>query len=62
MKDLTIAVLGGSSKEGSGLALRWAKAGHAVILGSRSADKAQTSAAELNHGSGIRITGTPKAN
>ncbi|HWW21889.1 MAG TPA: NADPH-dependent F420 reductase [Steroidobacteraceae bacterium] len=48
MNDLTIAVLGGSGKEGSGLALRWAKAGHPVILGSRSADKAQASAAELN--------------
>ena len=45
---LSIAVLGGSGKEGSGLALRWAKAGHSVILGSRSADKAQAAAEELN--------------
>jgi NADPH-dependent F420 reductase len=44
----TIAVLGGSGNEGSGLALRWAKAGYPVIVGSRSADKAQAAAAELN--------------
>jgi NADPH-dependent F420 reductase len=44
----TIAVLGGSGKEGSGLALRWAKAGYSVIVGSRSAEKAETAAAELN--------------
>jgi len=44
----TIAVLGGSGKEGGGLALRWANAGHTVILGSRSVDKAQAAAQELN--------------
>lgn len=44
----TIAVLGGSGKEGGGLALRWANAGHTVIIGSRSADKAHAAATELN--------------
>jgi NADPH-dependent F420 reductase len=44
----TIAVLGGSGKEGSGLALRWAKAGYPVVIGSRDALKAQAAAAELN--------------
>jgi 8-hydroxy-5-deazaflavin:NADPH oxidoreductase len=44
----TIAVLGGSGKEGSGLALRWARSGHSVILGSRSVGKAQAVASELN--------------
>ena len=43
----TIAVLGGSGKEGSGLAFRWAHAGYPVIIGSRSADKA-AQAAELS--------------
>lgn len=33
---------------GPGLALRWAQAGHHVIIGSRQADKAQGVAAELN--------------
>jgi len=43
----TIAVLGGTGAEGSGLALRLAQAGHRVIIGSRSAEKATSAAAEL---------------
>ena len=45
---MTIAVLGGTGAEGSGLAIRWANAGHAVILGSRNAEKAATAAQVLN--------------
>jgi len=55
MTLLRIAVLGGTGKEGSGLALRWAVAGHEVIIGSREADKAQRSAAELNAALGKQI-------
>jgi len=44
----TLAILGGTGKEGSALALRWAKAGYPVILGSRSAERAAQTAAELN--------------
>lgn len=44
----TIAILGGTGHEGSGLGLRWARAGHSVIIGSRAAEKAQTAATELN--------------
>lgn len=44
----SIAVLGGTGKEGSALAMRWALGGYRVIIGSRSAEKAQTSAAEMN--------------
>jgi NADPH-dependent F420 reductase len=44
----TIAVLGGAGKEGSGLALRWANAGHKVIIGSRSAERAAEAAQEIN--------------
>src|SRR5436190_11274250 len=43
----TLAILGGTGKEGSALALRWAKAGYPVILGSRSAERAAQTAAEL---------------
>lgn len=43
----TIAVLGGTGKEGSGLATRWAQYGYDVIIGSRSEEKAVTRAAEL---------------
>lgn len=45
---MKIAVLGGTGKEGSGLAFRWALKGHAVTLGSRDAVKAQAAATELN--------------
>jgi NADPH-dependent F420 reductase len=45
---LTLAVLGGTGKEGGGLAYRWARAGYLVIIGSRSAERAQKAAAELN--------------
>jgi 8-hydroxy-5-deazaflavin:NADPH oxidoreductase len=44
---MTIAVLGGSGKEGRGLAFRWARAGYRVIIGSRSLENAQSVAKEL---------------
>ncbi|UYN89250.1 MAG: NADPH-dependent F420 reductase [Anaerolineales bacterium] len=44
----TIAIIGGTGALGAGLALRWAHAGHHVIVGSRTAEKAQAAAAELN--------------
>lgn len=37
---VSIAILGGTGKEGKGLAYRWAKAGYQVHIGSRSEDKA----------------------
>lgn len=44
----TIAIIGGTGALGTGLALRWAHAGHKVIVGSRRAEKAEAAAAELN--------------
>ncbi len=44
---LTIAVLGGTGKEGKGLAYRWAKAGYRVLIGSRSSEKAVQAAGEI---------------
>lgn len=44
---LTIAVLGGTGKEGKGLAFRWAKAGYKVVIGSRIPEKAVTAASEI---------------
>ncbi len=44
----TIAILGGTGNEGPGLALRWAKAGHTVFIGSRRLEKAQRVAEDLN--------------
>ena len=49
----TISILGGTGHEGSGLGLRWAKAGHSVIIGSRTAEKAEVAADELNAKLGI---------
>ena len=43
-----IAILGGTGKEGPGLALRWASAGYPIIIGSRQTEKALAMAEELN--------------
>lgn len=48
MTKPTIAVIGGTGAEGSGLAARWAAAGYPVVIGSRSAEKATGAAAELS--------------
>lgn len=47
MSKPTLAILGGTGKEGSGLAFRWAHDGYPVILGSRSAERAKEAAAEM---------------
>lgn len=49
----TIAILGGTGHEGSGLGLRWARTGHSIIIGSRTLEKALTAAAEINHKLGV---------
>lgn len=48
-----LAILGGTGKEGPGLALRWAHAGYKVLIGSRQAEKAAATAQELNAKLGI---------
>jgi len=52
----TIAILGGTGKEGPGLALRWGKAGYPIIIGSRQLEKAQAAADEINQK--LNITST----
>jgi hypothetical protein len=42
-----IAILGGTGPEGTGLALRWARAGETVIIGSRDAARAQQAAESI---------------
>jgi len=44
---MNIAILGGTGKEGAGLALRWAQAGYSIIIGSRDGERARAKAAEL---------------
>jgi 8-hydroxy-5-deazaflavin:NADPH oxidoreductase len=47
MANDTIAILGGTGDLGTGLAIRWAKAGHAIIIGSRTQQKADAAVADL---------------
>ena len=44
----SIAILGGTGDLGTGLARRWAQAGHKVIIGSRTQDKAEAAASDLH--------------
>lgn len=43
-----IAILGGTGPEGSGLAMRWARAGFRVLIGSRDLARAETAAARIS--------------
>jgi NADPH-dependent F420 reductase len=47
-----IAVIGGTGSLGGGLALRWAEAGHKIVIGSRSAEKACDAAVEIRSSTG----------
>jgi len=54
-----IAVLGGTGPAGTGLALRWSRAGETVIIGSRDAQRAQEAAGKIKQkvGSQARVSG-----
>ncbi len=63
-QSITIAVLGGTGKEGSGLAMRWAMNGYKVIIGSRDAERAAAYAAEMSaklDGKQVTGMGNPEA-
>lgn len=47
MAKQTIAILGGTGDLGTGLAIRWAKAGHTIVIGSRTQEKADAAVAAL---------------
>jgi 8-hydroxy-5-deazaflavin:NADPH oxidoreductase len=47
-----VAILGGTGPAGMGLALRWARAGEAIILGSRDAQRAQETAEKIKKNAG----------
>jgi NADPH-dependent F420 reductase len=47
LTPMRIAVVGGTGKEGKGLAYRWARAGYPVVIGSRQPEKAAAAAQEL---------------
>ena len=50
VSGLVVGVLGGTGPQGRGLAYRLARAGQQVVIGSRSAERAQEKAAELGFG------------
>ena len=50
LDGLVIAILGGTGEQGRGLARRFALAGHQVIIGSRSPERAAAAAQEIGHG------------
>lgn len=56
---LSVGVLGGTGKEGKGLAYRWARAGYHVFIGSRDSEKANVAAEEIKKmlGEGISVVG-----
>jgi NADPH-dependent F420 reductase len=47
---LVIGILGGTGDQGRGLGRRFALAGHQVLIGSRSAERAEGAAQQLGHG------------
>jgi NADPH-dependent F420 reductase len=60
--NYTIGIVGGTGPEGSGLALRWARAGEKILLGSRDAERAREVAAQLaKAGAGSQIVGMENA-
>jgi 8-hydroxy-5-deazaflavin:NADPH oxidoreductase len=55
----TLAILGGTGQQGGALARRWAKAGHAIVIGSRDKARAEAAARELAaRVPGARVSGT----
>jgi 8-hydroxy-5-deazaflavin:NADPH oxidoreductase len=58
-----IAIIGGTGKEGLGLAFRWAQAGETVIIGSRDAKRAQDAAEKIKTriGRNVNISGDTNA-
>ena len=54
-----IAILGGTGPAGMGLALRWARAGESIIIGSRNAERARESAARIKEraGAAAKVSG-----
>ena len=50
----SIAIIGGTGPEGMGLALRWARAGETIIIGSRDAGRAQQIAETIDNRAGAQ--------
>ena len=57
----SVAILGGTGREGRGLAARWARAGRRVVIGSRDPGRAAAAAAELAALAGGEVLGRRNA-
>lgn len=47
MSNQRIAIIGGTGDQGKGLALRWARAGFEIVIGSRDRERARAASAEM---------------
>lgn len=54
---MKISIVGGTGREGKGIAVRWARAGHDVVIGSRDGGRAVAAALELSSLAGCSIGG-----
>lgn len=54
---MKIGIVGGTGREGRGLGVRWAKAGHDVFIGSRQAEKGAAKAVEFSEEFGVSLRG-----
>src|SRR4051794_41979750 len=61
LAGVTVAVLGGTGPQGRGLVRRWAAAGVPVVVGSRSAERADETAADLAEATGGDVRGLANA-
>lgn len=59
MSNQPIAIIGGTGDQGKGLALRWARAGLEIIIGSRDTERAKSAASEMREtlGGAVSIEG-----
>jgi NADPH-dependent F420 reductase len=59
----TIGILGGTGKEGKGLAFRWGRAGYKILIGSRNSEKALNAANEIKSilGKNANVSGLTNA-
>ena len=55
---MNITIVGGTGREGEGLAVRWAMAGHSVVIGSRKKEKGEAKAEEFSDNYNVSIQGT----
>jgi len=54
---MKIGIIGGTGREGRGLAVRWAKGGREIFIGSRDAQRGRDRAAELSEEHGVELRG-----